>query len=169
MKNLIAKLKELETRNFDVVNSRGSLALQQTQRNKAKAEIVEALFLDIKEALAEEGYMVYQTATGPILEFLNRGVEEQIAAKGGSDYCPGTISIQLDAVMKNLDIDGSIEEADYLAEAKAKAEKEAKREREKQAKIQRDAELRAEKTRRREEEIARAQILRERLQDEQEG
>lgn len=38
MNNLIAKIKELETRNFDVVNSRGSLALQQTQRNAAKAE-----------------------------------------------------------------------------------------------------------------------------------
>ena len=35
MKHLLKKLKELEERKFDVVMSRGPLALHQTQRNKA--------------------------------------------------------------------------------------------------------------------------------------
>ena len=55
MKNLLNKLKELEQRDFDVVISRGTLALQQTQRNTAKAEIIKAIYTDIKAALEPEG------------------------------------------------------------------------------------------------------------------
>lgn len=167
MKHLIAKIKELEARDFDVVASRGSLALHQTQRNQAKAEIIEAFYTDLKESLGEAGYGVYQTANGPIVEFLHEGVENQITERGENlDIYSGFISIQFDAVMKNLDTSGPDEEVDYLA---VKAEKERKaREREaaKQAKIQRDAELRAEKARIREEEMTRVQILREQKADE---
>lgn len=165
MKNLLAKIKELETREFDVVVSRGSLALHQTQRNKAKAELVEALSADLKEIMGEHGYNVYITSAGPILEFLNTHVEDQILShKDGSGYT-GMISIQLDAVMKNLDVNGESEELDYKISIRDKADKEKERQEIKDRKIQRDAEIRAEQNRRREEEMARAQELRKRAEE----
>ena len=167
MKNLLDKIRELESRDFDVVVSRGSLALHQTQRNLAKAEIVDALYKDIKEALEEEGYDIYQSAAGPIVEFLNPKVEDQIIKMGEKDrdMYTGFISIQLDAVMKNLDTNGMLEESDYILTMEEKAEKAAAREKTKQTKIRRDAELRAEKNRQREEEIARLKIAQETKKD----
>lgn len=162
MKHLLAKIKELETREFDVVTSRGALAIHQTQRNKAKAELIEALHLDLKEVFEEEGYKVYQTASGPILEILNENVDEQIAKSGeDSDFYTGMISIQFDAIMKNLETDGSFEEENFLKDLAVKREKEALREANKLKKIQKDAEARAEKARRREEEILKLQAIRQ--------
>lgn len=162
MKHLLAKIKELETREFDVVTSRGALAIHQTQRNKAKAELIEALHLDLKEVFEEEGYKVYQTASGPILEILNEKVDEQISKSGeDSDLYTGMISIQFDAIMKNLETDGSLEEETFLQDLAVKQEKEALREANKLKKIQRDAEIRAEKARKREEEILKLQAIRQ--------
>ena len=162
MKHLLAKIKELETREFDVVTSRGALAIHQTQRNKAKAELIEALHLDLKEVFEEEGYKVYQTASGPILEILNENVDEQISKSGeDSDFYSGMISIQFDAIMKNLETDGSLEEQNFLQDLAVKREKEALREANKLKKIQKDAEARAEKARRREEEILKLQAIRQ--------
>lgn len=162
MKHLLAKIKELETREFDVVTSRGALAIHQTQRNKAKAELIEALHLDLKEVFEEEGYKVYQTASGPILEILNENVDEQIAKSGeDSDFYSGMISIQFDAIMKNLETDGSLEEQNFLQDLAVKREKEALREANKLKKIQKDAEARAEKARKREEEILKLQAIRQ--------
>lgn len=164
MKHLLAKIQELETREFNVVESRGSLALHQTQRNKAKAELVEAFYLDLKEFLNKEGYNVYITSSGPIIEFLNENVEDQIFARDEKGYT-GMISIQLDAVMKNLDVNGENEELDYKIALADRLEKEKKAEEAKQRKIQKDAEIRAERSRRREEEMLRAQMLREQAED----
>lgn len=164
MKNLLAKLKELETREFDVVLSRGTLALHQTQRNQAKAELIEAIFEDIKEAVEPDGYQVYQTSYGPILEFLNERVEEKVlrmAKPEEEDIYTGFISIQIDAIMKNLDTNGALDQADFIHEAEQKRLRDAEREKAKALKTQRDAELRAEKARRREEEITRLAALKE--------
>lgn len=164
MKHLLAKIQELETREFDVVESRGSLALHQTQRNKAKAELVEAFYLDLKESLNKEGYNVYITSAGPIIEFLNKNVEDQIFSRDEKGYT-GMISIQLDTVMKNLDVNGENEELDYKISVADRLEKEKKAEEAKQRKIQKDAEIRAERSRRREEEMLRAQMLKEQAED----
>ena len=75
------------------------------------------------------------------------------------------ISIQLDAVMKNLDVNGENEELDYKIALADRLEKEKKAEEAKQRKIQKDAEIRAERSRRREEEMLRAQMLREQAED----
>ena len=72
MKHLIERI-----RGIDVVVSRGVLSLHQTQRNQMKAEIIEALYEDIKEAVEPEGYGIFKTQSGPILDFLNRGVEKE--------------------------------------------------------------------------------------------
>lgn len=158
MRHLITKLKELEQRELKVVVSRGALALQQTQRNEAKSEIIEALYKDIKEAAEAEGYQVYITAEGPILEFLNLGVEDQVlrmAKDGEKDIYTGFASIQFDAIMKNLDTNGELDQEDYRITREAKRQKEEAKQKAKEQKMQRDAEIRAERARRREEEIMR--------------
>lgn len=164
MKHLLAKLKELESREFDVVLSRGTLALHQTQRNQAKAEIIEAIFADIKDAVEPDGYQVYQTSYGPVLEFLNERVEDKIfkmVKPEEEDLYTGFISVQIDAIMKNLDTNGALDQADYIHILEEKKTREAEREKAKALKTQRDAELRAEKARRREEEIARLAAIKE--------
>jgi hypothetical protein len=161
MKYLIAKLKELEERDITVVTSRGSLSLQQTQRNQAKAELLEALYKDLKSELSKEGYSVYITSYGPVIEFNNSIVESQIDKLDQDDLCSGFISVQLDAVMKNLDTDAELDEENFLHEMEEKEARKAERESAKQAKTERDAELRAEKARRREEEIIRLQSRKE--------
>lgn len=164
MQNLLNKLRELEQRDFDVVVSRGSLALHQTQRNTAKAEIIKAIYADIKAALEPEGYQVYETEYGPVLEFLNEKVDEKISRmtkKGEEDLYTGFISVQVDAIMKNLDTNASHDEVMYLEDLEQKRFKEEMKEKQKLQKSQKDAEIRAEKARRREEEIARIEAFKQ--------
>jgi hypothetical protein len=157
MKYTIEKLNELRKRDFKVVVSRGSFSLHQTQRNQAKAELLQAIYSDLKDALKDTEFEVYQTAYGPVLDFLNQSVESQIEDLDDEGICSGHVSIQLDAVMKNLDTNAEIDEEAYLLDEKERQAKAAEKERQKKAKTQMDAEIRAEKARRREEEIARIQ------------
>ena len=157
MQNLIKKMKELQEREFSVGTSRGSLALQQTQRNQAKAEILDALYADAKEALEEEGFNVYRTHYGPVVELLNPHVEKQVLRMDKEEICSGFITIQLDAIMKNLDTNAELDEKTFLHEEEQKELRRKEREEAKRKKIQHDAEVRAEKARRREKEMARLQ------------
>ena len=161
MQNLIDKLQELEERDLTVVSSRGSLSLQQTQRNQAKAELLDAIYADMKEALEELGYGVYVTSYGPVIEFLNEKVEEQVLKMDDEGLCSGFISVQLDAVMKNLDTNAQLDEESFLHDKEQKELRAAEREKLKRVKTERDAEIRAEKARQREEAIARVQARKE--------
>ena len=172
MQNLLNKLKELEQRNFDVVVSRGTIALQQTQRNTAKAEIIKAIYTDIKAALEPEGYQVYETEYGPVIEFLNEKVDEKIShmtKKGEEDLYTGFISIQIDAIMKNLDTNAAHDEIVYHQDLEQKRIKEEMKEKQKLQKSRKDAEIRAEKARRREEEITRIEALKQERELEAKG
>lgn len=161
MQNLIKKLREIEEMDLTVVNSRGSLSLQQTQRNQIKAQLLDAIYADMKEVLSEEGFEVFITSYGPVIEVLNSKVEDQVLKLDKDGLCSGLIPIQLDAVMKNLDVNAEFDEENYLHEKEQKELRAAERERAKQAKTQRDAEVRAEKARQREEAIARIQARKE--------
>lgn len=161
MQNLIKTLKDIAERDLDVVNSRGSLAIQQTQRNNLKTEVLNALHQDLIEHLEKEGFGVFITPYGPVIELLNSKVEEQVLKMDDDDLCSGFISIQLDAVMKNLDTNPEIDQESYLHDLEQKRLRAEERERAKRAKTQRDAEKRAEKARQREEAIARLQLNRE--------
>jgi len=161
MKNLIELLREVEEMDLTVVNSRGSLSLQQTQRNQIKAQLLDAIYADMKEILTEEGFEVYITSYGPVIEILNSKVEDQVMKMDQDGLCSGFIPIQLDAVMKNLDVNAEFDEENFLHEKEQKELRAAERERAKQAKTQRDAEIRAEKARQREEAIARVQARKE--------
>ena len=145
-------MKETE---FDVTMSRGALSLQQTQRNNIKKEIIQAIYEDMKELLEEEGYDVYITEYGPVIEVLNSKVEERVIRLDKVGICSGLISIQLDAVIKNLDTNPALDEEDYLHQLRQKELKKIEADKRKKEKTQRDAEVRAEKARRREETLAR--------------
>lgn len=169
MKNLTQKLKELQERDFTVVVSRGTLALQQTERNKAKAEIVDAIYKDLKETLEPQGFQIYETADGPVIELLNPNVDKKVvrmAKESEEDIYTGFISIQLDAVMKNLDTNALYDEIDYRAVLAEKQRREEEKLKRQESKKQKDAEIRAEKARRREEEIMRLAALQQKMDEE---
>ena len=141
MRHLIAKLKELEQRELKVVVSRGALALQQTQRNQAKSEIIEALYKDIKEAAEAEGYQVYYCGGPP--EFLNLG-RRRPSFKNGKRWRKRHLHwicfFQFDAIMKNLDTNGELDQEDYriTQEAKRKKRKRSKEPKSKNAERRRN-------------------------------
>lgn len=147
------KIQDLQEKDLTVGTSRGSLAIQQTQRNNEKAELVEALYEGLKELEEDLGVTVFITKGGPVIEVLNPKVENQVLSKDKDDICNGMISLELDLKVKNLDFDASTEQADYLFKKKEKEEKQRAKEANRRRKIERDAELRAEKKRLREQKI----------------
>jgi hypothetical protein len=147
------KVKDLQEKDLQGGTSRGSLSIQQTQRNNEKAELVEALYEGFKGMEEEMGVQVYITKGGPIIEILNPQVENQVISKDKNDICNGMISLEVDLKVKNLDYDGSIEQKNYLFEKEQKEEKRLKKEEARLRKIQRDAQVRAEKKRLRDQQI----------------
>lgn len=174
MEHLIKALKEIQVQEFEVATSRGVLALQQTQRNATKAKVLEAFYKDLQETLEEEGFNVYLTAYGPVIEVLNDKVMEDVYTKEhqawlkdgnrgnkakwlkaiGDNRPSGQITIQMDSIMKNLDTNAELDAADFEHEKEQKRIREEEKAKKKRAKIERDAEARAEKNRLREEKLA---------------
>lgn len=152
----IELIRNVEEREIEVVRSRGALALQQTQRNALKNEIMSAFKEGLEDLGAMAGVDFYETADGIIMEIDNEKVRRRVKRmKDENDGdSEGYISIEFNCKIKNLDYDAELEELIYIEEQKEKAEKEAKRERDKQAKIKKDAELRAVQARTRERKLA---------------
>lgn len=150
MENLGNKLTEISQRELDVATSRGVLAIQQTQRNGIKAELVQAFYKDLKAFADKYGFEAYITKEGPILEILNPSVEDKVERMDEEDICTGMIAIEFDLKIKNLDFDGSLNEVEYLEELEQERIEEEKKAAEKKAKIEKDASIRAEKARIRE-------------------
>lgn len=151
--DLKEKIKEIQEKDLTVGTSRGSLSIQQTQRNNEKAELVEALYAGLKELEEEMGVQVYITKGGPVIEILNEKVENQVLAKDEANICNGMISLEIDLKVKNLDYDASTEQKEYLFNKQQKEEKKRAKEAEQLRKTKRDAEARAEKKRLREQKI----------------
>jgi hypothetical protein len=142
-------IQEMQERQFEVVRSRGSLALQQTQRNTAKAELMEAFLDGLREVGDEYGFEVYETAEGVIMEVKNDHVMKRVNRmkdENESDII-GFISIEHNLKIKNLDYDAELEEELFLQEKEIAEQKAQQKEQQKRAKIQSDAEVRAGKAR----------------------
>jgi hypothetical protein len=142
-------IQEMQETQFEVVRSRGSLALQQTQRNEAKAKMMEAFLEGLREVGDEYGFEVYETAEGVIMEIKNDHVMKRVNRMKDENEQDiiGFISIEHNLKIKNLDYDAELEEELYLQEKEIAEQKEAQKEQQKRAKIQSDAELRAGKAR----------------------
>jgi len=147
--NLTQKLTEIKERNFIVGTSKGALAVQQTERNLLKTELIEALFKDLQELGEECGCEVYITKDGPILEIQNESIENQVDRLDNEALCSGMLSLEFDIIIKNLDYDASIMQEEYLEDLKTAAEKAARVAEETEKKKLKDAESRAEKARQR--------------------
>jgi len=152
-KDFKKEIQKLQNEELEVGTSRGSLSIQQTQRNNKKSELVEAFYKGMKELEDDLGVQVYITNSGPIIEILNEKVENQVLSKDQSGICNGMISIEFDLKVKNLDFDAATEEKEYLFKQQQKEIKRQKAEEKREAKIKRDAEIRAEKSRIREQKL----------------
>lgn len=155
-KEFIELIRDIEKREIDVVRSRGALALQQTQRNALKNEIMEAFQAGLEELGDKAGVDFYETSDGIIMEIDNEYVRRHVnRMKDESDgEGEGYISIEFNCKIKNLDYDAEVEEYVFQAERAEKLEKEKAREKAKREKIQRDAETRAAQARIRERKMA---------------
>jgi hypothetical protein len=156
-----ALIQEMQEREFEVVRSRGSLALQQTQRNKTKSELMEAFLDGLRQVGDEYGFEVYETAEGVIMEVKNDHVMRRVnrMRDANEEDIVGFISIEHNLKIKNLDYDAELEEELFLQEKEIAEQKAAQKEIDKRKKIQSDAEIRAGKARLREAKIE--QLLRE--------
>lgn len=137
MKNLLALIDEIKTRPLSISVTAKGEQVQQTQRNKLKAELMAAILADLKE----EYEYVYSSAEGILIEIANDSVADNIQSEEGS----GAITIALDLKVKNLDTNAEQDSEAYLQDV---AEKEAKKKADaekKAAKIARDKAARAAK------------------------
>jgi hypothetical protein len=149
-------IEKMADESFEVVRSRGSLALQQTQRNKTKAELMKALYEGFQEVGAEYGFDVYITSDGVIFEVNNENVIRKVNRMKDPQHeedVQGFISLELNVKIKNLDYDAEIEEEAYFSAIKEAEEKAKKKEAQKREQIKRDAEMRAGRARLREQKI----------------
>ena len=136
------KLKELivalKSRDFKITTTaKGIEQLQQTQRNTLKAELVNALFEDIK---SEHEY-TYRVKDGIMLELENSSIADKITNESGS----GAISITIDIKVNDLETNAESESESYAVELAEKTAKKEKAEKSKADKIARDKKERAEK------------------------
>ncbi|MCF7806409.1 MAG: hypothetical protein K9M13_02035 [Simkaniaceae bacterium] len=149
-------VQKMQDEKFEVVRSRGTLALQQTQRNKMKAQLMEGLYKGFQEVGGEYGFDVYMTSDGVIFEVKNQDVLKKVNRmkdKQHEEDIQGYISLEFNVKIKNLDYDAEVEEEAYLAAIEEAKKKEAEKEIQKRQKIQRDAEMRAGRARIREQKI----------------
>ena len=155
-KDFIELIRDIEQREIEVVRSRGALALQQTQRNALKNEIMKAFQMGLEELGDKVGIDFYETSEGIIMEIDNEYVKKRVSRmKDQSDGdSEGYISIEFNCKIKNLDYDAETEEFIFQEEREERVEKEKAREKSKQAKIKRDAENRAAQARHRERKMA---------------
>lgn len=145
MKNLLTLIDEIKTRPLSISVTAKGEQVQQTQRNKLKAELMAAILADLKE----EYEYVYPSADGILIEIANDSVADNTQSEEGS----GAITIALDLKIKNLDTNAEQDSEVYLQEV---AEKEAKKKADaekKAAKIARDKAARAAKTKAKAEEV----------------
>ena len=138
MKNLLALIDEIKTRPLSISVTAKGEQVQQTQRNKLKAELMAAILADLKQVYQ----YVSPSADGILIEIENDTVADSIQSEEGS----GAITIALDLKVKNLDTNAEQDSEAYLqgvAEKEAKKKADAEK---KAAKIARDKAARAAKT-----------------------
>ena len=121
MENLKQLIQELNSRELKISKTTKGEMIHQTQRNGIKAELMTALFNDIK-AINE---YTFRTSDGVVFEIENESIKNGISNELGS----GAITICLDLKVMSLETDASVDSEDYenlLQEKQEKAEKKKK-------------------------------------------
>lgn len=122
MENLLKLIEETKSTEFKITKSTKGEQLQQTQRNKLKKDLIQALQEDIKTKYS----YVFRGKDGIILEIANDSVADNITNELGS----GAITIAIDIKIKDLETNAENLAEDYaidLAEKEEKAKKKAEK------------------------------------------
>lgn len=122
MRNLKKLFKDINGRKFKIT-PKG--AINQTQRNNLKNELLETIATDLSKELGVE---VLRVDKGLALDIPNEN--------------EGSLPITFDVVIKNTNFDVIGEHQGYLKDKKLKAERKAKRNKEKQTKYKNDTKYR---------------------------
>ena len=131
MKNLSNLLTALKNRTFKItVGKDRKEKIQQTDSNKLKQEVADAIAQDIAEITP----YIYKTDKGYLLEIENQSIADNITNEDGS----GAITVEIVCVVKGLDTDAKFEGECYTTKQEEKAEKAKVKAEEKARKIARD-------------------------------
>lgn len=130
MEHLKQLLAELQNKTFRITETTRGEAIQQTERNKLKADILNAIFDDIREVYE----YVFRSEEGILLEVENQSIADNLQSEEGS----GAITVCIDLKVKNLDCNAENESADYMRKLEEKREKEKAAAKKKAEKIARD-------------------------------
>ena len=131
MENLMKLLDELQAKSFRITETKNGEAIQQTERNKLKADILNALFKDLKAAYE----FTFRSDEGILLEIENKSIADALQSEEGS----GAITVCLDLKVKNLGCNAESESEDYMRKLAEKEEKRKAEADKKAKKIARDA------------------------------
>ena len=134
MEKLLKLIEETKTTNFKITKSTKGEQLQQTQRNKLKKDLIQALQEDIKTKYA----YVFRGKDGIILEIANDSVADNITNEFGS----GAITIAIDIKVKDLETNAEDLAEDYAIDLAEKEEKAKKKAEQKARKIAEDTKRR---------------------------
>lgn len=134
MEKLLKLIEETKTTNFKITKSTKGEQLQQTQRNKLKKDLIQALQEDIKTKYP----YVFRGKDGIILEIANDSVADNITNELGS----GAITIAIDIKVKDLETNAENLAEDYAIDLAEKEEKAKKKAEQKARKIAEDTKRR---------------------------
>ena len=139
MDNFIKLLNETKDRKFDITTTaKGVKNLQQTQRNAWKAELLQALLVDI----ADKYEFVGMGEKGLVFDIANDCVADTVSPH---DSGSGGITVILDLTVKDLDTNATDLIENYNFKVAEKAEKAKAKAKTKAEKIARDTANRAKK------------------------
>ena len=134
MEKLLKLIEETKTTDFKITKSTKGEQLQQTQRNKLKKDLIQALQEDIKTKYP----YVFRGKDGIILEIANDSVADNITNELGS----GAITIAIDIKVKDLETNAENLAEDYAIDLAEKEEKAKKKAEQKARKIAEDTKRR---------------------------
>lgn len=136
MDELIKVIESVKEREFDITDNSKGKNLQQTQRNNLKAELLSAIFADIK---AKYEY-TFIGKDGVLIEIENNTVADSVSPE---DSGSGAITVVLDLTIKSLDTNATELADDYAHELAEKQKAKTKKAEEKAKKIAKDKAERA--------------------------
>ena len=125
MQNFVKLLEELKTRPIRISDTKKGWQVQQTDRNKMKADLQQAILADLKEML--EVCAIVRKDTKTFVGF-------EIPNSSGS----GAITVMLDFTIMGLDNSFDELENEYKLKQEEKAEKDKEKAEKKKQKIARD-------------------------------
>lgn len=135
MQNFVKLLEELKTRPIRISDTKKGWQVQQTDRNKMKADLQQAILADLKEMLEVCAIVRKDTKTFVGFEIPNDSVADNLDTDSSGS---GAITVMLDFTIMGLDNSFDELENEYKIKQEEKAEKDKEKAEKKKQKIARD-------------------------------